>query len=131
MVLMVRPFSRRAVFAVACLLSLVEAAVRPSLAAEGAPGAPSTVAGGGVTLHSVNVNFPDPGRMFPGDAKADAINNNCLACHSSGMVLTQPALSRAEWQSEVDKMRDSYKAPVDASDVPSIVDYLAALKDGK
>ena len=57
-VLMVRPFSRRAVFAVACLLSLVGAAVRPSLAAEGAPGAPSTVTGGGVTLHSVSVEFP-------------------------------------------------------------------------
>jgi len=45
--------------------------------------------------------------------------------------LTQPALSRAEWQSEVDKMRSTYKAPVDASDVPLIVDYLVALKAGK
>jgi hypothetical protein len=130
MVLLVRPPSRRAALG-ACLLSLVGAAVRPSLAAEGAPGAPSTVAGGGVTLHSVNVNFPDPGRMFPGDAKADAINNNCLACHSAGMVLTQPALSRAEWQSEVQKMRSTYKAPVEESDVPAIVDYLVALKDRK
>jgi cytochrome c5 len=69
--------------------------------------------------------------MFPGDAKADAINNNCLACHSAGMVLTQPVLSRAEWQSEVEKMRSTYKAPVEASDVPAIVDYLVALKDLK
>jgi len=129
MVLMVRPFSRRAVFAVACLVSLVEAAVRPSLAAEAAPSAPSTVSGAGVTLHSLNVEFPDPGRMFPGDSNADAINNNCLACHSAGMVLTQPALSRAEWQSEVEKMRSTYKAPVEESDVPAIVDYLVALKD--
>ena len=131
MFLLIRPLSRRVVLAGACLLSLVGAAVRPSLAAEGAPGAPSTVTGGGVTLHSVSVEFPDPGRMFPGDSKADAINNNCLACHSAGMVLTQPVLSRAEWQSEVDKMRNTYKAPVDASDVTSIVDYLVALKLGK
>ena len=131
MVLLVRPFSRRAALAGACLLSLVGAAVRPSLAAEGAPGAPSTVTGGGVTLHSVSVEFPDPARMFPGDSKADAINNNCLACHSAGMVLTQPALSRAEWQSEVEKMRSTYKAPVEESDVPAIVDYLVALKDRK
>jgi hypothetical protein len=95
------------------------------------PAAPSTVAGVGVTLHSVNVNFPDSGRMFPSDSKADAINNNCLACHSAGMVLTQPALSRAEWQSEVEKMRSTYKAPVEESDVPAIVDYLVALKDRK
>jgi hypothetical protein len=128
MVLLVRPFSRRAALAVASLLTLA-AAVRPSLAAENAPAAPSTVTGAGVTLRSVNVDFPDPGRMFPGDTKADAINNNCLACHSAGMVLTQPALSRAEWQSEVEKMCSTYKAPVEQTDVPAIVDYLVALKD--
>ena len=131
MILLVRPFSRRATLAVAWLLTLAAAGVQPSSAAENAPAAASTVTGAGVTLHSVNVNFPDPARMFPGDAKADAINNNCLACHSAGMVLTQPALSRAEWQIEVEKMRSTYKAPVEASDVPAIVDYLVALKDRK
>jgi hypothetical protein len=131
MVLLVRPLSRRTALAVAWLLTLAAAVARPSLAAENAPATPSTVAGAGVTLHSVNVEFPDPGRMFPGDAKAEAINNNCLACHSAGMVLTQPALSRAEWQSEVEKMRSTYKAPVEESDVPAIVDFLVALKDRK
>jgi hypothetical protein len=85
----------------------------------------STVAGGGVTLHSVSFTLPDSDRSFPGGAEADAINNNCLACHSAGMVLTQPRLSRAVWQAEVDKMRESYKAPIEAADVPPIVDYLA------
>src|SRR5271169_1501424 len=37
---------------------------------------PSTVAGEGVTLHSLDVSFPDGGRLFPGGDKADAINNN-------------------------------------------------------
>jgi hypothetical protein len=45
------------------------------------------------------------------------------------MVLTQPALPRATWQAEVDKMRGTYKAPVAAADVPAIVDYLANLAD--
>ena len=45
------------------------------------------------------------------------------------MVLTQPALSRAAWQAEVDKMRNIYKAPVAAEDVPAIVDYLAGLRN--
>ena len=131
MVFLVRPLSRRTALAVAWLLTLAAVVARPSLPAENAPATPSTVAGAGVTLHSVNVEFPDPGRMFPGDAKAEAINNNCLACHSAGMVLTQPGLSRAEWQSEVEKMRSTYKAPVEESDVPAIVDYLVALKDRK
>jgi hypothetical protein len=93
-----------------------------------APGtsALNSVSGGGTTMRSVKVEFPDPGRLFPGDEKADAINNNCLACHSAGMVLTQPDLSRADWQSEVDKMRNVYKAPIAAEDVAAIVDYLAS-----
>jgi hypothetical protein len=80
-----------------------------------------------VTLHSVSVDYPDPGRLFPGGDKANAINNNCLACHSAGMVLTQPRLSRSQWEAEVDKMRNIYKAPVDESDVPAIINYLADL----
>lgn len=96
----------------------------PSLVA--AAPAPSTVSAGGVTLRSVNVDFPDSDRRFEG-AGADVVNNNCLACHSAGMALTQPRLPRAVWQAEVEKMRNTYKAPVDAKDVPAIVDYLAAL----
>jgi hypothetical protein len=86
----------------------------------------NSVSSGGTTLRSINVEFPDPGRLFPGGDKAEAINNNCLACHSAEMVLTQPTLSRTEWQSEVDKMRNVYKAPVATEDVPAIVDYLAS-----
>jgi len=45
------------------------------------------------------------------------------------MVLDQAKLSRAEWQTEVDKMRDSYKAPFAAEDIPAIVDYLVNVKN--
>ena len=83
-----------------------------------------------LTLKSVTVDLPDPGRMFPGPG-SDAINNNCLACHSAGMVLNQPALPKAAWQAEVDKMIEVYKAPVAAADVPAIVDYLVKLRGGK
>jgi hypothetical protein len=77
------------------------------------------VTASGVTLRSVSVQLPGSERMFPGDA--DVINNNCLGCHSAGMVLTQPRLTRAVWQQEVEKMRSQYKAPVDEKDVPAIV----------
>ena len=87
---------------------------------------PSTVSVGGVTLRSVNVDFPNRDRQFEGPG-ADVVNNNCLTCHSAGMVLTQPRLPRAVWQAEVEKMRNTYKAPVDAEDVPAIVDYLVTL----
>jgi hypothetical protein len=44
------------------------------------------------------------------------------------MVLNQPALPKAEWQAEVDKMRAAYKAPIDAKDVDAILDYLVSTK---
>ncbi len=81
-----------------------------------------------LTLKSVNVDLPAGDRMFPNSPGADAINNNCLACHSAGMVLNQPALPKAEWQAEIDKMRTAYKAPIDAKDVPAILEYLVTTK---
>jgi len=99
-----------------------------ALAAE-APPAPSVVAGGGVTLHSVGVSLPHSDSTFPGGRGVDAINNDCLICHSAGMVLDQASLSRAAWQNEVEKMRNDFKAPFAAEDVPAIVDYLANLKN--
>lgn len=82
-------------------------------------------------LKSTTVDLPSDNRMFPAGPGSDAINNNCLACHSAGMVLNQPALPKAVWAGEVDKMIKVYKAPVAAEDVGAIVDYLATLKGKK
>ena len=84
-----------------------------------------------ITFKSVTIDLPTGERMFPGDAKAEAINNNCLACHSAGMVLNQPAMPKAAWETEVHKMINVYKAPVAAEDVPAIVEYLASTKGSK
>jgi cytochrome c553 len=102
-----------------------------ALAAEAPPvaPAPSVVAGGGVTLHSVSVSFPNSENTFPGGRGADAINNDCLICHSAGMVLDQANLSRAAWQGIVDQMHNDFKAPFAAEDTPAIVDYLTNLKN--
>ena len=66
-----------------------------------------------VPLKSVKVDLPDDRRMFPDGPGADAVNGNCLACHSAGMVLYQPLLTKAQWESEVGKMRYTYRAPID------------------
>lgn len=111
-----------------------QAAERPqAIVATTAPPAPEAkppqqVAAAGITLHSVDVTLPSSDRLFPGGAPAEAINNNCVACHSAGMVLNQPSLSRADWQGEVNKMRNVYKAPVEDADAAAIVDYLAKTK---
>ena len=84
-----------------------------------------------LSLKSVSVDLPAGDDMFPNGPGADAINNNCLACHSADMVLNQPALPMTQWHAEVDKMRTAYKAPVDPKDVDAIVGYLVSTKGAK
>jgi cytochrome c553 len=76
---------------------------------------------------SLKVDQPTSDRIFPNGPGSDAVNDNCLTCHSVGMVLNQPAMSKAQWQTEVEKMRTAYKAPIDPKDVDPIVDYLVRL----
>lgn len=91
--------------------------------------APSAVSAGGVVLTSVNVALPDDSATFPDGPHADVINANCTACHSASMALNQPRMSADQWTGIVEKMRDTYKAPVAAGAVPDIVAYLVAMSD--
>jgi hypothetical protein len=81
-----------------------------------------------LSLKSVSVDLPAGDDMFPNGPGADAINSNCLACHSADMVLNRPALPMTQWHAEVDKMRTAYKAPIDPKDVDAILDYLVSVK---
>ena len=89
--------------------------------------APGHAAPDGITLTPVAVELPDGDDAFPPGPGAELVAGNCVACHSSGMILSQPALTKATWAAEVTKMRNTYKAPVADEDVAAIVDYLAAM----
>jgi len=125
--------ARGAIVAVSVILLAIVTLARwgaqpaPAETAPAAP-APSIVTGSGVTLHSVNLSFPRSDNTFPGSAAADTINNDCLICHSAGMVLDQATLSRADWQGMVDQMHNDFKAPFAMQDSPAILDYLGNLK---
>lgn len=80
---------------------------------------------------SVSIELPDSNRSFPSGPGSEAINNNCLACHSVRMVLNQPPLSKAAWTAEVAKMIKVYKAPIATQDVDTIIDYLVRLSPAK
>lgn len=82
-------------------------------------------------LKSVEVTLPDSTQNLPDGPGVQVVHDNCLSCHSAGMILTQPTMPKAGWQVEVTKMRNVYKAPVDEKDVPAIVDYLTAIKGPK
>ena len=76
---------------------------------------------------TATISLPgDAGMAFkpgPGLAAAQA---NCLTCHSSAYVATQPPLTRAQWTAEVTKMKNVYGAPIADDQIPAIVDYLVA-----
>jgi cytochrome c5 len=84
-----------------------------------------------LVLKSTSVTLPESSAMFPPGPGADVANANCLACHSVGMVMNQPVLPRAAWEAEVNKMRNVFKAPVEAGDVAAITDYLVSIKGPK
>ncbi len=77
---------------------------------------------------SVSVNLPPDSRTLPAGEGVQAVVRNCTACHSVGMILTQPRMPKAAWAAEVAKMAAVYKAPVQKADVPAIVAYLMAIK---
>ena len=81
-----------------------------------------------LTLKSVDVTLPDNDREPPDGPGLAAVQSNCISCHTSGMILTQPAMPKAAWETVVAKMRDVYKAPVSEEEVPDIVTYLTAVK---
>jgi cytochrome c5 len=104
------------------LIALITASVVATLAAR---------AEQKLSLKSVSVDLPFGDRMFPDGPGSDLVNSNCLACHSAGMVLNQPVLSKAQWRTEVEKMRTAYKAPIDPKDVDPIVEYLVSIRGTK
>jgi mono/diheme cytochrome c family protein len=60
-------------------------------------------------------------------AGKDLVEGNCASCHSLDyIVMNSPFLDRAKWDATVKKMAGPFGAPIEQSDIPAIVDYLAA-----
>jgi sulfite dehydrogenase len=74
--------------------------------------------------HGLDIQLPPETGAFKQDAEAEIANGQCLICHSVEYVSTQPALSRAFWKSEVQKMQQKYGAPIPDSQVEPLADYL-------
>lgn len=76
----------------------------------------------------LSVHLPDEEGLLPdrGSVSAEAVNNNCLACHSAAMIRNQPHLTRMQWAETVTKMRNVFAAPIEPADEAAILDWLAA-----
>jgi PBP1b-binding outer membrane lipoprotein LpoB len=84
-----------------------------------------------VTFADAAITLPDdPLDLAPGPGM-QAVVENCTACHSPSTMLQQPQISRAKWESTIDKMIEIYKAPVDPQAIPEIIDYFVAVQSAQ
>ena len=81
-----------------------------------------------IELESTRIELSYGDMEFPPGPGVDAVKANCIFCHSAGMVLYQPALSKSAWTKIVQKMIDVYKAPISPDGIPEIVDYLMHIR---
>ena len=75
----------------------------------------------------VSVDLPASQVSFPPGNGSVIANAYCLICHSAGMVLRQPALTQDEWTVEINKMRNSFGAPIPADQVQALAQYLRSI----
>ena len=54
----------------------------------------------------------------------DAVQANCLMCHSFGYMIYQGRQSRKFWRGKVDKMIKEFKAPIGEEAAKAVTDYL-------
>lgn len=54
----------------------------------------------------------------------DAVQANCLMCHSFGYIINQGPQSKKFWEEKVQKMIVHFKAPMTEKDKVTVVNYL-------
>ncbi len=54
----------------------------------------------------------------------DAVQANCLMCHSFGYIINQGPQSRDFWAKKTEKMVTHFKAPITKEDAEIVTDYL-------
>lgn len=55
----------------------------------------------------------------------ETVESKCGVCHSLDYIrMNSPFMTPKTWQAEVNKMIDTFGAPIDAPDAEAILDYL-------
>ena len=84
-----------------------------------------------IALTSATITLTADTAALPPGPHADLVTSRCTACHSAEMILTQPPLTAEQWQANVTKMREVYRADLPTSDDPAILAYLTGLSAAK
>jgi mono/diheme cytochrome c family protein len=93
------------------------------------PAAKEVIKGSVPKWVKVSVDLPASQISFPPGNGSVIANAYCLVCHSAGMVLRQPPLTQDEWTGEINKMRNSFGAPIPTDQVQALAQYLRSIND--
>jgi hypothetical protein len=74
----------------------------------------------------VAITLPPETGTYKAAPGVELVQANCLMCHSTEYVSTQPPMPRKFWEASVKKMKEKYGAPTPDVQVAALVDYLAA-----
>ncbi len=72
----------------------------------------------------VRLVLPHNEPVLPPHSGREQFMASCETCHSARYITMQPRFSRKVWVAEVKKMAAAYGAPVPASNVDAIADYI-------
>jgi len=73
------------------------------------------------------IELPPGDDVLPDRPNAEAVDRNCLSCHSTETILNQPALSRDIWKAEIDGMRTNFNAQISQDADEAILAYLTSI----
>jgi mono/diheme cytochrome c family protein len=74
----------------------------------------------------VSITLPAETGPYKTGAGAELAQANCMICHSTDYVASQPPMPRKFWEATVKKMKEKYGAPLPDAQVVALVDYLAS-----
>jgi hypothetical protein len=79
-----------------------------------------------VRAAEVSIVLPPETGTYKKAPGIELMQANCLMCHSSEYVASQPPMPRKFWEASVKKMKEKFGAPTPDAQVAALVDYLTA-----
>ena len=76
---------------------------------------------------TARIELPLSDAVFPASADSQIANSQCLICHSAGMVLRQPPLTKDQWRAEIVKMRTAFGALIPEDQIDALTEYLVRI----
>jgi mono/diheme cytochrome c family protein len=79
-------------------------------------------------LHAdeVKIALPPETGTYKTGSGMELAQANCMICHSTEYVASQPPMPRKFWEATVKKMKEKFGAPIPDAQIVALVDYLAS-----